>query len=85
MDNYEESVDGPRPIQIIKVNDDHSYTLNETDLKRVLLNKQIKDRSVVVVSVAGAFRKGKSFLLGFYLRYLYAQVVLCHKYSSFHF
>lgn len=74
MDNQEENMDVPRPIQIIKINDDHSYTLDETSLKKVLLNKEIKDRSVVVVSVAGNFRKGKSFLLGFFLRYLNAQV-----------
>lgn len=39
-------------------------------LARVLLSDQVKDRKVVVVSVAGAFRKGKSFLLDYLLRFL---------------
>jgi len=30
----------------------------------------VRDKKVVVLSVAGAFRKGKSFLLDFLLRYL---------------
>lgn len=62
-----------RAIQIIKpVN--HSYQLELIDLKRILEADDIKDRHVVVVSIAGAFRKGKSFLLNFFIRYLNAQV-----------
>lgn len=62
------------PIQIVKAKDDHVLTLNKIDLNEVLLQDDIKDRDVVIVSVAGAFRKGKSFLFNFFLRYLNAQV-----------
>lgn len=53
---------------------DHKFQLELKDLKRVLEEDEIKDRHVVVVSIAGAYRKGKSFLLNFFLKYLYAQV-----------
>lgn len=65
-----------RPIQIVSTEDDHTFVLDEDTLTEVLLQDDIKDRFVVVVSVAGAFRKGKSFLLDFFLRYLYARVSL---------
>lgn len=67
--------------------EDHSFELNEDVLNEILLRNDIKDKKVVVVSVAGAFRKGKSFLLNFMLRYLEAEVIpilfsivlLCYK------
>lgn len=67
-----------RPIQIVTTQDDHTFVLDEDTLTEVLLQDHIKDRFVVVVSVAGAFRKGKSFLLDFFLRYLYARVNLSY-------
>ncbi|KAH3853548.1 atlastin-2-like isoform X2 [Dreissena polymorpha] len=61
------------PVQIVKVEDDHTFQLDEEKLDEILLNPKIEDYKVVVVSVAGAFRKGKSFLLDFFLRYLNAE------------
>jgi len=62
---------GHKAVQIVKINeDDHSFTLDEDALNKILNNERIKDRPVCVVSVAGAFRRGKSFLLDFLLRYL---------------
>ncbi|XP_031633228.1 atlastin-like [Contarinia nasturtii] len=49
------------------------FETNLDYLKRILSADQIKDRNVVIVSVAGALRKGKSFLLNFFLKYLNAQ------------
>ncbi|XP_060104670.1 atlastin-2 isoform X1 [Heteronotia binoei] len=64
----------PGPIQIVLAHeDDHNFELDESALERVLLQEPIKDLNIVVVSVAGAFRKGKSFLLDFMLRYMYNQ------------
>lgn len=62
-------------IQIVKVNEEaHTFRLSEEDLTNIILQDNIRNRDVVIVSVAGAFRKGKSFLLDFFLRYLYAKV-----------
>lgn len=59
------------PIQLVHINDeDHTFTLNEEALNNILDNERVKDKPVCVVSVAGAFRRGKSFLLDFLLRYL---------------
>lgn len=62
------------PVQVLVVKDHHSFELDETALNRILLSEAVRDKEVVAVSVAGAFRKGKSFLMDFMLRYMYSQV-----------
>lgn len=70
-------------IQIVKVNEEaHTFRLSEDDLTSIILQDNIRNRDVVIVSVAGAFRKGKSFLLDFFLRYLYARVSVQIVYLS---
>ncbi|XP_041866590.1 atlastin-2 isoform X2 [Melanotaenia boesemani] len=69
-----EEEDKARPIQIVLAKEDeHSFELDAAALEKVLLQDHVKDLNVVVVSVAGAFRKGKSFLLDFMLRYMHSQ------------
>lgn len=68
MDSEDDSVG--RPVQVVQAHEDHTFELDEEALAKILLQDEVKDRSVVVVSVAGAFRKGKSFLLDFFLRYM---------------
>ena len=60
------------PVQIVGIDEnEHSFKFNEEALYSVLsLNRDIKDLPVCVVSIAGAFRKGKSFMLNYFLRYL---------------
>jgi atlastin len=62
-----------RPIQIAVRRDDNSFEFNGHAFASVLLQDHVKDKNVVVISVAGAFTKGKSFLLEFFLRYLATQ------------
>lgn len=74
MDSQDKNTsDVGQPVQIVLAHPDHSFELNEEALSKILLENDIKNRSVVVVSVAGAFRKGKSFLLDFFLRYMNSQ------------
>ncbi|XP_022064545.2 atlastin-2-like isoform X2 [Acanthochromis polyacanthus] len=72
LEEEEEGV--ARPVQIVVSDEEeHSFWLQEDVLERLLLQEEVQDLHVVVVSVAGAFRKGKSFLLDFMLRYMYKQ------------
>ncbi|ESO10145.1 hypothetical protein HELRODRAFT_73066, partial [Helobdella robusta] len=63
-----------QPVQVVEAKDDHLFELNEEALSEILMNPNVRDKKVVVLSVAGAFRKGKSFFLDFCLRYLNAYV-----------
>ncbi|XP_073950070.1 atlastin-like [Choristoneura fumiferana] len=65
-----ESLASGRGIQVVSPGPEHSFELELEALSALLLREDLRDRAVVVVSVAGAFRKGKSFLLDFFLRYL---------------
>ena len=62
-------------LQIVTTNGtdrENSIELDEGALSEVLLNPSVRNKKVVIVSVVGTFRKGKSFLLDFFLRYMYA-------------
>lgn len=75
--------EGARPIQIVVASeDDHKFELDGEALEKILMQDHIKDLNVVVLSVAGAFRKGKSFLLDFMLRYMHNQVSFAHAPTS---
>lgn len=64
-----------RAIQIVTPKN-HTFHLELDDLKGILETDPIRDRHVVVISIAGSFRKGKSFLLNFFIRFLDAQVTI---------
>lgn len=59
-----------RPVQIVVAKEDHTFELDEEALASIVCQDHVKDKHIAVISVAGAFRKGKSFLLDFFLRYL---------------
>ncbi|CRK86731.1 CLUMA_CG000564, isoform A [Clunio marinus] len=59
------------PLTIIKFNS-NGIDFNKALLDEILLHEKVKDRKVVILAIAGAFRKGKSFFLDYCLRFLYA-------------
>lgn len=64
-----------RPIQIVSPDSNHAFTPdNFYTIERLLSSDDLRNRKIVVVSIAGALRKGKSFLLNYFLKYLNAQV-----------
>ena len=52
--------------------------LNEDVLKKLLLHDEVNKRKIVVVSIVGGFRKGKTYVIDYCLRYLYAKVRMCN-------
>lgn len=68
------SLSHPLLSQVVVAKPDHTFELDQEALQEILLSDEVRDRKVVVLSVAGAFRKGKSFLLDFIIRYLNKEV-----------
>lgn len=64
----------PRALQVVSIGteeDSYAFTYHKEKLESII--KRIPaETKVAVVSVVGAFRTGKSFLLSFFLRYLHA-------------
>ena len=64
---------GARPVQIVNVNPEtREFILDIDALSDILLREECREKPVCVISIAGDYRKGKSFLLNFLLRYLNA-------------
>lgn len=49
-----------------------NFKLDENSLKKILFHPKANNKELAVVSICGTYRKGKSFLLNFILKYLQA-------------
>jgi Guanylate-binding protein, N-terminal domain len=63
-----------RPINILKFGEGKKIIVENAELDKMFLHPDVKNRKVVVVSIIGAFRRGKSFFLDYCLRFLYSNV-----------
>ena len=72
-DAAEEEEGEERPLQIVSIgNEDDSYAFHYDEAAVSTILQQIPENCpVAVLSVVGAFRTGKSFLLSWFLRYLH--------------
>jgi Guanylate-binding protein, N-terminal domain len=52
----------------------HSIVVDYDKVTEIFNREEIADRKIVAISIIGALRKGKSFFLGYCLRYMYANV-----------
>lgn len=62
------------PVNILKFGEGNKVIVDDAALDKMFLHHEVKNRKIVVFSIIGALRRGKSFFLDYCLRYLYAHV-----------
>jgi hypothetical protein len=70
-------MEGKGAVHILEIADNNGKKEFENKydaIKKILLHDEVEGRKVVVMSIVGRFREGKSFFLGYCLKYLYANV-----------
>ncbi|CAO1444180.1 unnamed protein product [Diamesa hyperborea] len=60
------------PVSVLNFNNEEKVVMNKLELCKIFLHPEVEKRKVVIVSIVGPFRQGKSFFLNFCLRYMYA-------------
>ena len=76
--------DVPQALQIVSIGTEenaYAFTFHEDQLN-LIMSRIPPGWKVAVVSVLGAFRTGKSFLLSWFLRYLHTQTVMTSSSSA---
>lgn len=74
--SYSKQIKG-KALNLIQYNSNaRKYELNIKPIEAILMSPNTKDCEVSILSVAGALRGGKSFLLSFLIRYLHSATVL---------
>jgi len=63
-----------KPISILNFTNSKEIIVDDSEFDKIFNHPEVQDRKVVVLSIIGAFRGGKSFFLDYCLRFLYAHV-----------
>lgn len=63
-----------KPVSILNFRIAGKFIIDNSTLDEIFQYPEVKDRKIVAVSIIGAFRKGKSFLMDYALRYMYGNV-----------
>jgi hypothetical protein len=62
-----------KPLNIFQFSEEN-IQFDEVELNNLLLHPHVKSRKIIVFTIVGAFRKGKSFFLDYCLRFAYSNV-----------
>ncbi|CAG9802095.1 unnamed protein product [Chironomus riparius] len=68
-----------KPVTVMKFSETGEVIVDNEEIDRIFNNPEIEDRKIVILSLIGAFRGGKSFLLNYCLRFLYANYSSINK------
>lgn len=63
-----------KTVQVLQFGGCNEVIIDDAELDEMFSHPDVKYRKIVVFSIIGAFRTGKSFFLDYCLRYLYATV-----------
>ena len=61
-------------LEFQQVGNKTKVIVDNNALDGIFLHPEVKNRKIVIVSIVGAFRKGKSFFMDYCLRFMYANV-----------
>jgi hypothetical protein len=67
------------PLSLMSFGNEGEIIVNNDGIDEIFMHPDVKDRKIVAVSIIGAFRKGKSFLMDYALRYMYGNVSSTNK------
>lgn len=59
---------------VFNFGDQNTFIKDCSVLNKMLNHPKVKDRKIVVISIIGSYRGGKSFFIDYCLRYLYSKV-----------
>lgn len=63
-----------KPVDIAWITNDKEEKIDLEKLKIIFNHPEVENRKFFIVSITGPAKKGKSFLMDYCLRYLYANV-----------
>jgi hypothetical protein len=59
---------------IIHFSEEKGIIVDSDELGKIFLHPEVADRNVIVFTIVGALRTGKTFILSYLLKYFYANV-----------
>lgn len=65
-----------KPVVALEFKSNQNVFINTAEIEKLLNHRDVRDRKIVIFSIIGAFRGGKSFFLDYCLRFLYTHVSL---------